>query len=582
MPRMTPSEAFVETLRTEGVDVVTGIVGSAFMDALDLFPAAGIRFVPVRHEQTAAHMADAFARVSGRVGVCTGQNGPGITNMVTAVAAAYHAHSPMVVVTPSATSGSVGLDGFQEVEQLSIFRTITKFQVRLPRPDRMAETMRTAFRMALAEMGPVQVDIPRDFFYGESEEAILEPHQYRAAARGAGDPAAVDKAAEILAAAERPVIVAGYGVVASDAYKATAALAEQLGAPVASSYLHNDSFPYTHDLAVGPLGYMGSKAAMELLSEADVVLMLGCRINVFGTVPQYGMDFYPKDARVVQIDIDPEQLGRSKPIELGIIADARVAAEGIVDRLRARGHTGGNGERRAHVAATKQAWETELRERSSSDSTPISPRRALSELAAVLTEDTIVTTDIGNICSTSNGYLRFTKPRKFLAAMGFGNCGFAYPAALGAKLASPASAVVAVVGDGAWGMGLQEAMTAVEEDLPVVAAVFNNQQWGAEKRNQIDFYDNRYVGTNIGHAIGGFNFADIANSMGAIGVRVERPGDLKETLRTALESDRPSVVEIMVDPEELAEPFRRDALQLPIRHLARYKHLEITGGSNEL
>lgn len=572
MPRMTPSEAMVETLRTEGVTDVPGIVGSAFMDALDLFPAAGIRFVPVRHEQSAAHMADGYARVSGRVGMAIGQNGPGITNMVTAVAAAYHAHSPVIVVTPSATSGSVGLDGFQEVEQLSIFRTITKFQVQVPRPDRMAETFRTAFRQARAHLGPVQVDVPRDYFYGESNEEILEPHRYRADARGAGDPEALERAAASLAAAERPVIVAGYGVVVADAHDVTARLAEALGAPVATTYLHNDAFPASHRLAVGPLGYMGSKVAMQLLSEADVVLMLGSRINVFGTVPQYGLDFYPEDARVIQVDIDPDQIGRAKPVEVGIVGDAARAAAAILDHLD--GHEASDRtERIERVAAARERWQRELADMSSSDAEPISPRRALRDLSGALPDGTVVTTDIGNICSMANGYLEFDEPRRFLAAMGFGNCGFAYPGALGAKLARPDLPTVAIVGDGAWGMSLHETMTAVEEDLPVVAVVFNNQQWGAEKRNQIDFYDDRFVGTDIGREVGGFDFAAIARAMGAHGVRVTDPAEVGEAVRSALDGERAAVVEIMVDPTELAEPFRRDALQQPVRHLERYQHL---------
>ncbi|MQB01695.1 MAG: sulfoacetaldehyde acetyltransferase [Actinobacteria bacterium] len=575
MVLMTPSEAMVETLRAEGVTVVPGIVGSAFMDALDLFPAAGIRFLPVRHEQTAGHMADAYARVTGRPAVCIGQNGPGITNMVTSIAAAYHAHSPVVVVTPSATSGSRGLDGFQEVEQLSIFRTITKFQIQVPRPDRMAESFRTAFRMAMARQGPVQIDVPRDFFYGEADTEILEPHEYRAHERGSGDPQALDRAAELLAGAEFPVIVSGYGVVAAGAVPEAAELAELLTAPVANSYLHNDSFPATHQLAVGPLGYMGSKAAMRLLSRADVVLMLGCRINVFGTVPQYGMDFWPTQARTIQIDIDPEQIGRSKPIELGILGDAKAAGRALADRLAARGLTRDLDEARAaRVREEHAGWHAELRQLSSSDATPINPRRALDELATLLPEDALVTTDIGNICSTANSYLRFTEPGTFLAAMGFGNCGYAYPAALGAQVARPQAPVVAIIGDGAWGMSIHETMTAVEEGLPVTAVVFNNQQWGAEKRNQIDFYDDRFVGTNIGHDTGGFDFAAIARAMGADGVRLTTPSDLKDAYASALESDRPTVLEVMVDPDVLAEPFRRDALQQPIRHLERYAHLD--------
>jgi sulfoacetaldehyde acetyltransferase len=574
MTRMTPSEAMVETLRMEGVTACPGIVGSAFMDALDLFPAAGIRFVPVRHEQTAGHMADALARVTGRPAVCIGQNGPGVTNMVTSLAAAYHAHQPVLIITPAATSNSKGLDGFQEIDQMSIFRGVTKAQVEVNRPDRMAEGFRTAFRAAIAERGPVQVEIPRDYFYGDADFEILEPHRYRADRRGAGDEGDLDRAAQVLATARNPVVISGMGVVESEGIDAVRALAERLGAPVATSYLHNDAFPSDHELAVGPIGYQGSKAAMRLLSEADAILAVGTRLSVFGTLPQYGIDYFPKDAKIVQIDIDHRQIGRKWPVEVGVIGDARAATEAIDRRLAARdGEVVADPQRRERITAAKREWADELARQASSDATPISPQRALAELAASLTDDTIVTTDIGNICSASNAHLRFRKPRTFLAALTFGNCGFAYPAALGAKLASPGSPVVAVVGDGAWGMSLHETMTAVEEDLPVTAVVFNNRQWGAEKRNQIDFYDDRFVGTNIGHAQGGFDFTAIAQAMGAEGRRVEDPGDLADAFRGAIASDRPTVLEVMVDPEELAEPFRRDALKLPVRHLERYRHL---------
>jgi sulfoacetaldehyde acetyltransferase len=261
---MTASEAMVETLRIEGITEVFGIVGSAFMDPLDLFPAAGIRFLAVRHEQSAAHMADGYARVTGRASMCTGQNGPGITNMVTSIAAAYHAHSPVILMTPSAMTGGRGLDGFQEVEQLPIFSTITKFQIQVNRADRIAEAFRTAIRAAYAERGPVQIDVPRDFFYTEADYTILEPHQYRVSARGAGDEDALDRAAEVLAAAKNPAIIAGLGVTETGAADIVSRLAQQLGAPVANSYQHTDSFPHSDELAVGPIGYQGSKAAMGL------------------------------------------------------------------------------------------------------------------------------------------------------------------------------------------------------------------------------------------------------------------------------------------------------------------------------
>lgn len=576
MTHMTASEAMVETLRVEGVKQVFGIVGSAFMDALDLFPAAGIRFIPVRHEQAAGHMADGYARVTGVPGVCTGQNGPGITNIVTAIAAAYHAHSPVVIVTPSAMTTGRGLDGFQEVDQLPIFSTITKYQVQVPRADRMAESFRTAFRIALAEHGPVQVDVPRDYLYEEVDCEILDPSEYRVAARGAGDPEALDRAAEVLARAKNPAIIAGAGVVDSGGADEVRRLARLLSAPVATTYLHTDAYPSDDELAVGPIGYQGSKAAMGLLAKADTILAVGTRLSGFGTLPQYGFDYFPKGATIIQIDLDPRQLGRAKKIGVGIIGDARAAAATLADRLAAKlGEARPDTARLEAIATAKKAWADELDSWSSSEATPISPRRALKELTATLPADTIVTSDIGNICSVANAYVRFTTPRSYLPALGFGNCGFAYPAALGAKVAAPERPVIAIVGDGAWGMSGHEVMTAVEEDLPVVACVFNNMQWGAEKKNQIDFYDDRFVGGNIGRECGGFDFAAIATAMGGNGIRVTDPGDLREAFTSALASGRPSVVEVMVDPEELAEPFRRDALAYPKRFLERYKHLDV-------
>jgi sulfoacetaldehyde acetyltransferase len=308
-----------------------------------------------------------------------------------------------------------------------------------------------------------------------------------------------------------------------------------------------------------------------------VVFAVGTRLGGFGTLPQWGIDYWPKQAKIVQVDIDPFQVGRVRPLEVGIIGDAKAASKAVADRLEARlGGVKPDAAQLEKIAAAKKAWAEELDSLSSSDGMPISPRRALKELAAALPGNAIVTSDIGNICSTANAYVRFNTPRSYLPALGFGNCGFAYPAALGAKVAAPDRPVVAIIGDGAWGMSLHEVMTAVEEDLPVVACVFNNQQWGAEKKNQIDFYDDRFVGANIGRELGGFDFAEIARAMGANGIRVTDPRELRDVYAGAIASGRPSVVEVMVDPEELAEPFRRDALAFPKRFLDRYTHLDVS------
>src|SRR3984885_7322440 len=468
--KMGPSEALVETLAANGVTHVFGIVGSAFMDALDIFPAAGIQFVPVAHEQGAIHMADGYSRASGRHGVCIAQNGPGVTNFVTGVAAAYWAHSPVVFITPETGSMTMGLGGFQEPEQLPIFSKITRYQGHVNNPARMAEIAARCFDRAMLEMGPTQLNIPRDFFYGEIQATIAEPMRLR---HGAGDEAALARAA------------------------------------VCNSYLHNDSFPASHKLSVGPLGYQGSKAAMKLISQADVVLALGTRLGPFGTLPQHGLDYWPKEAKAIQIDADPRMLGLVKPISVGIHGDARAAAAALLARLKARNLEGAatRVERISRIAGEKTAWEAELtdwtHERDpyslevAANSKSMHPREALRALEKALPADSMVSTDIGNICSVANSYLRFEKPRSMFAAMSFGNCGYAFPVICGAKIASPQRPAFAYVGDGAWGISFNELLTCARERIGVTVVVFNNAQWGAEKKNHVDFYSRRYQGVNL-------------------------------------------------------------------------------------
>ncbi len=577
--RMTPSEALVETLVAQGVRDVFGIVGSAYMDALDLFPAAGIRFIPTVHEQGAAHMADGYARVSGRHGVCIAQNGPGVTNFVTAVAAAYWAHSPVVVITPETGSATMGLGGFQETEQLPLFSRITKFQAHVSGPQRLAELAARCFDRALLEMGPTQLNVPRDHFYGEADYEIAAPIRIE---RGAGGEASLDAAATLLAAAQFPVIVSGGGVVLADGVEACVQLAERLDAPVVTSYLHNDAFPASHPLCCGPLGYQGSKAAMKLLAQADVVLALGTRLGPFGTLPQHGLDYWPKQAKIIQVDADAKMLGLVKPISIGLCADAKAAAEALLTRLAPRdlACTANRAQRRAEIAQEKAGWVAELdawtQERDSwslavaKDSPAMHPRQMLRELEKAMPRDAMVSTDIGNICSVSNSYLRFERPRSFFAAMSFGNCGYAFPAIIGAKLAAPDRPAVAYVGDGAWGMSFGELLTCVRENIPVTAVVFHNRQWGAEKKNQVDFYGNRFVGSNLQNP----SFAAIARAMGAEGIVVDQLADVGLALAAACAAQKQgktTVLEIMVT-QELGDPFRRDALKKPVRLLDKYKH----------
>lgn len=583
MTQMTPSEAFVETMVAHGVTDIFGIVGSAYMDALDIFEPAGIRFIPTVHEQGAAHMADGYARVTGRHGVCIAQNGPGVTNFVTAIAAAYWAHSPVVAVTPETGSGGIGLGGFQETEQLPIFSRITKYQGHVMRPGRMAEFTGRCFNRAINDRGPTQLNIPRDHFYGEVDVNIPGPKRIE---RGAGGERSLAQAAELLARARFPVVIAGGGVIMAGegGVEAAAALAERLGAPVVNSYLHNDSFPASHELWAGPLGYQGSKAGMNLISQADVVVALGTRLGPFGTLPQHGLEYWPDNARIIQIDNDPDMLGLVKPTDVDVFGDARAAAEALTARLAERELAGdaNRDERLNEIRRQKEAWEAELNRWTeeqdewsreiSAESDYMHPRQMLRELERAMPRDAMVSTDIGNICSVANSYLRFERPNSFFAAMSFGNCGYAFPTIIGAKVGAPDRPAVAYVGDGAWGMSMMETLTCVRENIPVTAVVFNNGQWGAEKKNQVDFYGRRFVGTEIG----GSDWSQIARAMGARGVRVERAEDVGPALREACDAQREgntTVLEVMVT-RELGDPFRRDALKKPVRFLDKYKGYE--------
>jgi len=513
-------------------------------------------------------MADGYSRVTNRHGVCIAQNGPGVTNFVTAIAAAYWAHSPVVAITPEAGSATAGLGGFQETDQMPIFSKITRYQVHVNSPARIAELTHRALTIALDERGPVQINIPRDYFYGELETTIATP---RPTERSAGGSESLDRAAELLAGARCPVIIAGGGLVMGDGVDAARRLAEHLSCPVVTSYLHNDAFPASHELACGPLGYQGSKAAMRMIEQADVVLALGSRLGPFGTLPQHGIDYWPVEAQVVQVDTDTRMLGLVKPIAVGICGDAGLAAEAVLARLRVLTPVPARDEARlATIAAEKVAWAAELAGLATPSATGrISPRAALTELARAMPTNAVVSTDIGNVCSTANSYLAFERPQSFLAAMSWGNCGYAFPAAIGAKVARPDRPAIAYVGEGAWGMSLTETMTCVREQIPVVAIVFDNRQWGAERRNQLDFFDGRTVATNLENP----DFSAVARAMGADGTVVEEVDQIGDALRSAVASNRPTVLTLRLN-QELADPFRRDAFKpTPTRLLEKYRSL---------
>jgi len=573
--QMTPSEAFVETLVAQGVTDVFGIVGSAYMDALDLFPHAGIRFISVAHEQGGGHMADGYARVSGRHGVCIAQNGPGITNFVTSTAAAFWAHSPVVVVTPETGSMTLGLGGFQETEQLPIFSKITKYQANVNNKARMAELTGRAFDRAMLEMGPTQLNIPRDFFYGDIECEIPRPLTIE---RGAGGEQSLDEAAALLAKAQFPVILAGGGIVMGNAQGDAVALAELLQAPVCVSYLHNDAFPARHPLWCGPLGYQGSKAAMKLIAKADVVLALGTRLNPFSTLPGYGIDYWPKTAKIIQVDINPDRIGLTKPVTVGICGDAKLVAQSLLKQLSPSAGNAGREERKSLIHQTKSRWLQTLSSMDHEDDDPgttwnadarkrepdrMSARQAWRAIQAGLPKNAIISSDIGNNCAIGNAYPTFDEGRKYLAPGLFGPCGYGFPVIIGAKIGNPDIPCVGFAGDGAFGISMSEMSSIGRQEYPgITMVIFRNYQWGAEKRNSILWFDDNFVGTELDPHL---SYAKVAEGCGLKGVTVRTQAELTEALRASCEAQKKRVttfIEVILN-QELGEPFRRDAMKKP-------------------
>jgi sulfoacetaldehyde acetyltransferase len=488
------------------------------------------------------------------------------------------------MITPEAGTMSMGLGGFQECHQLPMFQEFTKYQGHVNNPNRMAEFTSRCFDRALTEIGPTQLNIPRDYFYGDINVEIPEPIRID---RGPGGEQSLNEAAELLKTAQFPVIVSGGGVIMADGIEEVKTIAELLGAPVVNSYQHNDSFPASHPLWCGPLGYQGSKAGMKLISKADVVLVIGSRLGPFGTLPQHGLDYWPKDAKIIQIDADHKMLGLVKKISVGICGDAKAASIALTERLRGQDLAclATKEARAAEIASEKATWEKELdewtherdpysldviAEAEAEEGNWLHPRQVLRELEKAMPEDVMVSIDIGNINSVAHSYLRFERPRSFFAPMSFGNCGYALPTIIGAKAAAPDRPAVAYAGDGAWGMSMSEIMTAVRHDIPVTAVVFHNRDWGAEKKNQVEFYNRRFVAAELESE----SWAGIAQAMGAEGEKVDSLDQVGPALKRAIDRQmnegKTTVIEIMCT-RELGDPFRRDALSKPVRYLEKYK-----------
>ncbi|MCR9271743.1 MULTISPECIES: sulfoacetaldehyde acetyltransferase [Mameliella] len=576
--KMTTEEAFVKVLQRHGIEHAFGIIGSAFMPISDLFPRAGIMFWDCAHEGSGGFMADGYTRASGKMSMMIAQNGPGITNFVTAVKTAYWNHTPLLLVTPQAANKTIGQGGFQEVEQMKLFEDMVAYQEEVRDPSRIAEVLTRVIAKAKLASAPAQINVPRDYWTQVVDIEIPEPILFE---RSSGGENSVAAAAALLSEAKNPVILNGAGVVLSEGgIAASMALAERLEAPVCVGYQHNDAFPGGHPLFAGPLGYNGSKAGMELIKEADVVLALGTRLNPFSTLPGYGMDYWPKDAKVIQVDINPDRIGLTKKVSVGIIGDAAKVARGILDKLSDTAGDEGREARRTRIAETKSRWAQQLTEMTHEDDDPgtswnqrarddkpdwMSPRMAWRAIQSALPREAIISSDIGNNCAIGNAYPSFDEGRKYLAPGLFGPCGYGLPSIIGAKIGCPDVPVVGFAGDGAFGISVTELTAIGRGEWPAITqVVFRNYQWGAEKRNSTLWYDDNFVGTELDE---GVSYAGIASACGLKGVIARTMDELTAALNQAItdqmENGVTTLIEAMIN-QELGEPFRRDAMKKPV------------------
>ena len=574
--KMTTEEAFVKVLQMHGIEHAFGIIGSAMMPVSDLFPKAGITFWDCAHEGNAGTICDGYTRATGKIAMAIAQNGPGITNFVTPVKTAYWNHTPMLLVTPQAANKTIGQGGFQEVEQMALFRDMVAYQEEVRDASRIAEVLNRVIQKAIRLSAPAQINVPRDIWTQVIDITLPAMTAFEPPAGGAH---AITEAAKLLSSAKFPVILSGGGVVIGNAIADCVALAERLDAPVCSGYQHNDSFPGSHPLAVGPLGYNGSKAAMELIAKADVVLALGTRLNPFSTLPGYGIDYWPKAAKIIQVDINADRIGLTKPITVGICGDAKLVARQVLAQLSPAAGSNGREERKAQIHQTKSAWKQALSSMDHEDDDPgthwnaearkrdpdrMSARQAWRAIQTGLPKNAIISSDIGNNCAIGNAYPTFEVGRKYLAPGMFGPCGYGFPAIIGAKIGCPDVPVVGFAGDGAFGISMSEMSSIGRQEWPgITMVIFRNYQWGAEKRNTTLWYDNNFVGTELDPHL---SYARVAEGCGLKGVTVRTQTELTAALIKSCEEQKKKVstfIEVILN-QELGEPFRRDAMKKPV------------------
>jgi len=551
--KMSGAKALLKSLELQNVNAIFGIIGGATLPIYDLFHKSKIRHILCRHEQGAAHAADGYARASGKAGVCMATSGPGATNLVTGIVNAYMDSSPVIALTgqvPTSgvnTSYMVGRDAFQEADIIGITTPITKHNFQLREAAEIPKTVKTAFYIATTgRPGPVVIDIPKNV---QTEIADIE-FSDGITLRGYKPPSSphplqIKKAADLLAKAEKPIILAGGGVITANASPELMQVAEVLMAPVATTFMGKSSFPETHPLSLGSIGMHGNPVANKLLCEADVLLAVGTRFSDRSTG---NLNSFCSPTQKIHIDIDAAEIGKNIEVDVPIVADAKKALKVLYTRLVKQLKKKENS---AWIKRVKEAKE-QLTPPSTGKTKDLKPKALLQELRKLLPENAIVTTEVGQNQMWAALYFNSLKPRTFISSGGLGTMGFGFPASIGAKVACPERPVVDIAGDGSFRMTEQELATSVTEDIPVIVIVLNNSMLGMVAQWQRMFFKKRYAAVKLGSVP---DFVKLAEAYGAQGLRVGSIREFSKAIKEALKTNLTTVIDVPISPEEDVAPM---------------------------
>ena len=555
---LTGGQAAVTSLKKEKVKHVFGLIGSATMEMFDaLYHEKKIKFIGVRDERTGAHMADGYARASNKPGVIlAGQNGPGATNLVTGIAQAAAAFSPVVSLAGSYSTKDKVQDAFQGLDQQSLFKPITKKTWTIKDTKKIPKIFSKAFNLAMSpRRGPVQLNLPRNILAAKAKFNINQSKKsYESESFLKANNNDIKKSTKIILTSSKTVIVAGGGIKYSGKYKEVVKLAELLNIPIVTSAGHGDAIPFNHKLNAGQMGPRGNPVASKLVKQADVIIALGTRLGFNSTF--YSYENINKKAKIIQVELEKRMLGRHFPISVGIHADAAIATKQLYKEIK----------KQKTILNAKNWTNNYLKERNnflnkrdkdkSLNKFPIQPAGIFKQLRKVLPKNSAITLDAGTLCLQATDALEYYNPPSLFTPLDFGLVGFSFACGLGVKVARPDKTVVSLMGDGGFGMTISELSTAVNYGINTITIVMNNQSWGAEKAYQKDFFGKRYIGSDINSP----PFDKVAELYGAKGFKVERASEIGEAVKAALKCNKPAVIDIAIDPKALYS-FRRDSFK---------------------